>query len=87
VLSSNQSIDKGQIMSNEKKKRGRPPIGENTGTRLNLYLTEPREELFEEAYNLLKEKGLLPRDMVLKRSRTEIIDRALEALIKQLKES
>jgi hypothetical protein len=78
--------EKGQLMSDEKKKRGRPPVGENKGTRLNLYLTEPREELFEEAYNLLKEKGLIPRDMVLKRSRTEIIDRALEALIKQLKE-
>jgi hypothetical protein len=74
-------------MSDEKKKRGRPPVGENTGTRLSLYMTEPREELFAEAYKLLKEKGLLPRDMPLKRSRTEIVDRALEALIKQLKES
>jgi hypothetical protein len=75
-------------MSDENKKRiGRPLIGENTGTRLNLYLTEPREQLFEEAYKLLKEKSLLPRDVPLKRSRTEIIGRALEALIKELKES
>jgi hypothetical protein len=75
-------------MSDENKKRiGRPPIRENTGTRLNLYLTEPREQLFEEAYKLLKEKSLLPHDVPLKRSRTEIIDRALETLIKELKES
>jgi hypothetical protein len=74
-------------MSENKKRMGRPPIGENTGTRLNLYLTEPREQLFEEAYQLLKDKGLIVKDAPLKRSRTEIIDRALEALIKQLKES
>jgi hypothetical protein len=77
----------GWMMSEENKKRmGRPPIGENTGTRLNLYLTEPREQLFEEAFELLKLKGLLAENSILQRSRTEIVDFALQALIKELKE-
>lgn len=67
--------------------KGRTPVGENKGTRLNLYITEPREQLFEEAYQLLKEKGLLTGEHPMKRSRTEIVDFALQALIKQLKQS
>lgn len=66
------------------KKKGRPPAGENTGTRLNLYLTEPREELFKRAYELLKEKGMLPSTSSLKRSRTDVVDFALDALIEKL---
>lgn len=65
-------------------KRGRPTAGDKTGTRLNLYLTEPREELFDRAFNLLKMQGKLPSTATLKRSRTEVIDFALDALIAQL---
>ncbi|MEO1286205.1 MAG: hypothetical protein AAFV93_00450 [Chloroflexota bacterium] len=67
-------------------KRGRPPAGDKTGTRLNLYLTEPREELFERAFTLLKEQGKLPSTSTLKRSRTEVIDFALDALIEKLED-
>ena len=65
-------------------KRGRPPAGDKTGTRLNLYLTEPREELFQRAYDLLKSKGMLPSTSSLKRSRTDVVDFALDALIEKL---
>lgn len=68
----------------DSKKPGRPPAGENTGTRINLYLTEPREQLFERAFNLLKEQGKLPSTASLRRSRTDVIDFALDALIEKL---
>jgi hypothetical protein len=71
-------------MSEEKKKRGRPPLGEQTGVRISLYLTEPREELFERAYKLLREKGMLPSTSSVNTSRTDIVDFALDALIEKL---
>ena len=67
-----------------KRKPGRPPKGESRGKRINLYVTEPREELFEQAFTLLKARGMLPSTAQLRRSRTEIIDYALDALIQKL---
>ena len=66
------------------KRMGRPPAGEKTGTRINLYLTEPREELFKRAYELLRKNNMLPSTSDLRRSRTEIVDFALDALIEKL---
>lgn len=75
-------------MSEEKKKRmGRPPLGEQTGTRINLYLTEPREKLFERAFELLREKRMLPSTSTVNNSRTDIVDFALDALIEKLENS
>lgn len=68
----------------DSKKAGRPPAGERTGTRVNIYFTEPREKLFERAFNLLKEQGKLPSTIDLRRSRTAVIDFALDALIEKL---
>jgi len=68
------------------KRMGRPPAGENTGTRINLYLTEPREELFKRAYELLRKNNMLPSTSDLRRSRTEIVDFALDALIEKLED-
>ncbi|GAB5491131.1 MAG: hypothetical protein Phog2KO_13460 [Phototrophicaceae bacterium] len=68
------------------KKRGRPPAGDVTGKRINIYFTEPREELFERAYNLLKGKGMLPSTATLSRSRTDVIDFALDALVAKLEQ-
>ena len=69
---------------NKQNKAGRPSIGENTGTRINIYFTEPREELFTKAFHLLKSKGMLPSTAELRRSRTDVIDFALDALIEKL---
>jgi hypothetical protein len=71
-------------MSEEKKKRGRPTFGTGTGKRINIYFTEPREALYTHAFNLLKEKGKLPSTSDLNRSRTDVIDFALDALIREL---
>lgn len=68
----------------DSKKPGRPPAGKNTGERVNIYFTEPRAELFEKAFYLLKEKGKLPSTADLRRSRTDVIDFALDALIEKL---
>jgi hypothetical protein len=81
------SVIKGYRMSEDKKKRGRPPLGEQTGTRINLYLTEPREQLFERAYELLREKGMLPSTSSVNNSRTDIVDFALDALIEKLEKA
>lgn len=66
------------------KKLGRKPDGESAGKRINIYFTEPREHLFERAYDLLKNKGMLPSTATLRRSRTDVIDFALDALIDKL---
>ena len=68
----------------DKPKRGRPPAGDKRGSRINLYLTEPRAELFERAYTLLKAKRRLPTTAELETSRTDIVDYALDALIREL---
>lgn len=52
--------------------------------RLNLYLTQARADAFERAFDLLKQRGLLTDGDELDRSRTKIIDAALEALITEL---
>jgi hypothetical protein len=77
-------LNKGQIMSEEKKQRGRPTAGKGTGKRINIYFTEPREALYTRAFNLLKEKGKLPSTSDHNRSRTDVIDYALDALIREL---
>lgn len=69
-----------------KGKPGRKPDGESAGKRINIYFTEPREELFERAFDLLKSKGMLPSIATLRRSRTEVIDFALDALIAKLED-
>lgn len=74
-------------MSNSKRRKpGRPPTGKTRGRRLNLYVTEPREILFERAFELLQNHDMLPTTAELRTSRTEIIDYALDALIKKLEE-
>lgn len=69
-----------------KGKPGRKPDGDSAGKRINIYFTEPREELFERAFDLLKTKGMLPSIATLRRSRTEVIDFALDALIAKLED-
>lgn len=74
-------------MPASKRKPGRPPKGDTRGKRINLYVTEPREQLFIQAFDLLKEQGKLPSTARLQRSRTEVIDYALDALIQTLQEA
>ncbi len=73
-------------MSNQKnKKRGRPPKGKHRGRPLTIYMSQPREELFQEAFDLMREQGILPSTANVNQSRTEVIDHALDALIDKLK--
>lgn len=69
----------------EQKKRGRPPKGKHRGRPLTIYMSQPREELFEQAFNLMREQGILPSTANVSQSRTEVIDHALDALIEKLK--
>lgn len=69
-----------------KKGPGRPPKGSKRGRPLTIYLSQPREELFEEAYDLMRERGMLPSTAQLNRSRTVIIDMALDALVEKLRD-
>lgn len=73
-----------EVHMSDSKKAGRPPAGKNTGERVNIYFTEPRAELFEKAFNLLREKGKLPSTANLRSSRTDVIDFALDALVEKL---
>lgn len=70
-----------------KKKRGRPPKGTRRGRPLTIYMSQPREELFETAFNLMCEKGILPSTANVNQSRTEVIDHALDALIAKLRDN
>ena len=73
-------------MSDEQpKKRGRPPKGSRRGRPLTIYMSQPREDLFEEAFALMREQGILPSTANVNQSRTEVIDHALDALIEKLK--
>lgn len=66
-------------------KKGRPPIGDKRGRPLTIYMSQPREELFEEAFRLMREQGILPSTANVNQSRTEVIDHALDALLDKLK--
>ena len=68
----------------EPKKRGRPPKGSRRGRPLTIYVSQPREALFEQAFTLMREQGILPSTANVNQSRTEIIDHALDALIEKL---
>lgn len=73
-------------MSNpENKKRGRPPKGTHRGRPLTIYMSQPREALFQQAFDLMREQGILPSTADVSQSRTEVIDHALDALIEKLK--
>lgn len=74
-------------MSDEegKKMRGRPPKGNRRGRPLTIYMSQPREDLFQEAFDLMREQGILPSTANVNQSRTEVIDHALDALIGKLK--
>ena len=74
-------------MNEEPKKRGRPPKGSRRGRPLTIYVSQPREALFEQAFTLMREQGILPSTANVNQSRTEIIDHALDALIEKLKRS
>ena len=74
-----------QSMAEETKKRGRPPKGSRRGRPLTIYVSQPREALFEEAFSLMREQGILPSTANVNQSRTEIIDHALDALIEKLR--
>lgn len=69
----------------EHKKRGRPPKGSRRGRPLTIYMSQPREALFEQAFALMREQGILPSTAHVNQSRTEVIDHALDALIEKLK--
>lgn len=69
----------------ETRKRGRPPKGSRRGRPLTIYMSQPREELFERAFELMLEQGILPSTANVNQSRTEVIDHALDALIAKLK--
>jgi|GEM_PF-6928216 len=69
----------------DKKKRGRPPKGTHRGRPLTIYMSQPREALFKEAFELMREQGILPSTANVSQSRTEVIDHALDALIAKLK--
>jgi hypothetical protein len=66
------------------KKRGRPPKGARRGRPLTIYMSQPREELFQQAFNLMRQQGILPSTANVNQSRTEVIDHALDALIEKL---
>lgn len=68
----------------EKRKRGRPPKGTRRGRPLTIYMSQPREALFQEAFDLMRERGILPSTANVNQSRTEVIDHALDALIDKL---
>ncbi len=67
------------------KKRGRPPKGTHRGRPLTIYMSQPREDLFAQAFDLMREQGILPSTANVNQSRTEVIDHALDALIAKLK--
>ncbi|GAB5492940.1 MAG: hypothetical protein Phog2KO_31550 [Phototrophicaceae bacterium] len=71
----------------DSKKRGRPPKGTHRGRPLTIYMSQPREELFIEAFNLMREQSILPSTANVNQSRTEVIDHALDALIAKLKQN
>jgi hypothetical protein len=72
------------MMNDDQKKRGRPPKGARRGRPLTIYMSQPREELFEQAFALMRELGILPSTANVNQSRTEVIDHALDALIEKL---
>lgn len=71
----------------EKRKRGRPPKGTRRGRPLTIYMSQPREALFQEAFDLMREGGILPSTANVNQSRTEVIDHALDALIEKLRDN
>ncbi|MEL6526098.1 MAG: hypothetical protein AAFQ07_10360, partial [Chloroflexota bacterium] len=73
------------MADDNKRKRGRPPKGTRRGRPLTIYMSQPREELFEKAFELMCEQGILPSTANVNQSRTEVIDHALDALIAKLK--
>ncbi|MEO1163359.1 MAG: hypothetical protein AAFV98_06220 [Chloroflexota bacterium] len=73
------------MVDDNKRKRGRPPKGTRRGRPLTIYMSQPREELFEKAFELMCEQGILPSTANVNQSRTEVIDHALDALIAKLK--
>jgi hypothetical protein len=67
-------------MTRNLKKAGRPPQGIRRGRPITIYLSEPRERLFEEVFQLMQSNGVLPSTADINRSRALIIDHALDAL-------
>lgn len=75
------------MAEDENKKRGRPPKGTHRGRPLTIYMSQPREDLFAQAFDLMREQGILPSTANVNQSRTEVIDHALDALIAKLKQN
>ena len=73
------------MTNDDSKKRGRPPKGKHRGRPLTIYMSQPREELFKKAFDLMRSQGILPSTANVNQSRTEVIDHALDALIAKLK--
>lgn len=67
-------------MTKKTRKAGRPPQGTRRGRPITIYLSEPRERLFEEVFTLMQTQGILPSTADINRSRALIIDHALDAL-------
>jgi hypothetical protein len=68
----------------DKPKRDKPNSKNEAGIRINLYMTEARAEQFQRAFELLKAKRRLPSKAELETSRTDIIDYAMDALLREL---
>ncbi len=67
-------------MKDNTKRAGRPPQGSRRGRPITIYLSEPRERLFEDVFKLMQTNGVLPSTADINRSRALIIDHALDAL-------
>lgn len=73
-------------MTKQIKRAGRPPQGTRRGRPITIYLSEPRERLFAEVFEMMQDNGILPSTADINRSRALIIDHALDALKARLHE-
>jgi hypothetical protein len=74
------------MTNNNTKRAGRPPQGARRGRPITIYLSEPRERLFEDVFDLMLKHGVLPSTADINRSRALVIDHALDALKAKLSE-
>lgn len=72
------------MSDNNSRRVGRPPEGNERGRPITIYLSEPRERLFEEVFLLMQQQGILPSTAKINRSRALMIDHALDALKEKL---
>lgn len=80
-------LEKGKSVTSKPSRRRRPPDGRQLGRPLTIYFNQPRETRFQEAFKLLQTRGMLPATAIVSRSRSQVIDFALDALVEKLKTS